>query len=100
MLWHRAYGPWLAGALRSPRPSHQAPSAYLRRCYYDCLTHSEAALCLVLDTVGADRVVLGTDWPADMRIDWPVTWVLGLQSLTQEEKELILWKNLERLLGL
>jgi len=26
--------------------------------------------------------------------------VLGLQSLTQEEKELILWKNLERLLGL
>jgi aminocarboxymuconate-semialdehyde decarboxylase len=78
----------------------QPPSAYLRRFYYDCLTHSEAALRLVLDTVGADRVVLGTDWPADMRIDWPVAWVLGLQSLTQEEKELILWKNLERLLGL
>jgi aminocarboxymuconate-semialdehyde decarboxylase len=78
----------------------QPPSAYLRRFYYDCLTHSEAALRLVIDTVGADRVVLGTDWPADMRIDWPVAWVLGLQSLTQEEKEFILWKNLERLLGL
>jgi aminocarboxymuconate-semialdehyde decarboxylase len=78
----------------------QPPSAYLRRFYYDCLTHSEAALRLVIDTVGADRVVLGTDWPADMRIDWPVAWVLGLQSLTQGEKELILWKNLERLLGL
>jgi aminocarboxymuconate-semialdehyde decarboxylase len=76
------------------------PSTYLRRFYYDCLTHSEAALRLVIDTVGADRVVLGTDWPADMRIDWPVAWVLGLQSLTQEEKELILWKNLECLLGL
>jgi hypothetical protein len=35
-------------------------------------------------------VVLGTDWPADVRIDWPVAWVLGLQSLTQEEKEKIL----------
>ena len=76
------------------------PSTYLRKFYYDCLTHSEAALRLVIDTVGADRVVLGTDWPADMRIDWPVAWVLGLQSLTREEKELILWKNLERLLGL
>jgi hypothetical protein len=45
-------------------------------------------------------VVLGTDWPADMRIDWPAAWVLGLQSLTQEEKEKILWQNLARLLGL
>ena len=54
----------------------------------------------MLDTVGADRVVLGTDWPADMRIDWPVAWVQGLPSLTQEEKDLILWKNLECLLGL
>ena len=35
-----------------------------------------------------------------MAIDWPVVWVLGLQSLNQEEKECILWKNLERLLGL
>jgi aminocarboxymuconate-semialdehyde decarboxylase len=76
------------------------PSAYLRRFHYDCLTHSEPALRLLIDTVGADRVVLGTDWPADMRIDWPVGWVLGLASLTQEEKELILWKNLERLLSL
>jgi hypothetical protein len=29
-----------------------------------------------------------------------VAWVLGLKSLTQEEKQLILWKNLERLLGI
>ena len=33
------------------------------------------------------------------RIARPVTWVLGLKSLTQGEKELILWKNLERLDG-
>jgi len=76
------------------------PSAYLRRFYYDCLTHSEAALRFLIDAVGADRVVFGTDWPADMAIDWPVSWILGLESLTQEEKEMVLWKNLERLLGL
>jgi aminocarboxymuconate-semialdehyde decarboxylase len=76
------------------------PSAYLSRFYYDCLTHSEPALRMLLDTVGADRVVLGTDWPADMRIDWPVAWALSLKSLTQEEKEKILWRNLETLLNL
>ena len=78
----------------------QPPSAYLRRFYYDCLTHSEPALRMLIDTVGVDRVVLGTDWPANMRIDWPVSWVQGLPSLTQNEKEAILWKNLENLLGI
>jgi aminocarboxymuconate-semialdehyde decarboxylase len=77
----------------------QPPSAYLRKFYYDCLTHSEAALRYLIDTVGVDRVVFGTDWPADMAIDWPVSWILSLESLTLEEKEAILWKNLEKLLG-
>jgi aminocarboxymuconate-semialdehyde decarboxylase len=76
------------------------PSAYLSRFYYDCLTHSEPALRYLIDTVGIDRVVFGTDWPADMAIDWPVSWILSLESLTQEEKEAILWKNLEKLLDI
>ena len=77
----------------------QAPSTYLNKFYYDCLTHSEPALRMLVDRVGIDQVVFGTDWPADMAIDWPVSWVLSLESLTQEEKEAILWKNMERLLG-
>ncbi len=78
----------------------QPPSAYLNKFYYDCLTHSEEALRMLIDTVGIDRVLFGTDWPADMAIDWPVSWVLNLESLTQDEKEAILWKNLEKLLGI
>ena len=78
----------------------QPPSAYLDRFYYDCLTHSEPALRYLIDSVGIDRVVFGTDWPFDMAIDWPVSWLLGLESLTQEEKEAILHKNLEKLLGI
>ena len=35
-----------------------------------------------------------------MMIDWPVSWVLGLESLTQGEKEAILYQNLEKLLGI
>ena len=78
---------------------NQPPSNYLNKFYYDCLTHSEPALRMLIDSVGIERVVLGTDWPADMRIDWPVSWVMGLESLTLEEKEAILWRNLEKLLG-
>ena len=78
----------------------QPPSAYLNRFYYDCLTHSEEALRMLIDSVGIDRVVFGTDWPFDMAQDWPVSWVLGLESLTQDEKEAILYKNLEKLLGI
>jgi aminocarboxymuconate-semialdehyde decarboxylase len=78
----------------------QAPSAYQRRLYYDSVVGSEKALRFLLDEVGADRVVLGSDWPF---VPWhpsPVTWVQGLASLSAEEKERILWRNLETLLGL
>lgn len=78
----------------------QPPSTYVRRFYYDCIVYTESALRLLIDTVGIDRVVFGTDWPYDMVFDWPVSWILSLESVTQEEKEAILWKNLERLLGL
>ncbi|MBI2161733.1 MAG: amidohydrolase [Candidatus Rokubacteria bacterium] len=76
------------------------PSTYQRRLYYDCVTGSEAALRFLLDQVGADRVVLGSDWPF---VPWdpsPVAWVQGLKTLTQDEKERILWRNLESLLKL
>jgi aminocarboxymuconate-semialdehyde decarboxylase len=78
----------------------QPPSAYLRRFYYDCIVYTEEALRFLIDTVGVDRVVFGTDWPYDMALDWPVSWILGMTSLSQDEKDAILWKNLERLLGI
>jgi aminocarboxymuconate-semialdehyde decarboxylase len=79
-----------------PRP----PSSYQRRLYYDTVVGSEKALRFLLDEVGADRVVLGSDWPF---VPWhpsPVAWVQGLTSLSQQEKEQILWRNLEALLKL
>ena len=78
----------------------QPPSAYLRKFHYDCIVYTEEALRFLIDTVGVDRVVFGTDWPYDMALDWPVAWILGMKSLTQDEKDAILWKNLERLLGI
>ena len=78
----------------------QPPSAYLGRFWYDCLAHSEDALRYLIDTVGIERVVFGTDWPFDMAIDDPVNWVRGMSKLTDEEKEAILGGNIARLLEL
>ena len=88
--------------VRSEARAHIArpPSAYLRKFYYDCIVYTEPALRFLIDTVGVDRVVFGTDWPYDMALDWPVSWILGMESLTQAEKDAILSKNLERLLGI
>ena len=77
----------------------EMPSRYLDKVYYDCLTHSEAVLRYMIDAAGVERIFLGSDWPYDMGIDSPVEWVQGLESLTQEEKDAILWKNLEGVLG-
>jgi aminocarboxymuconate-semialdehyde decarboxylase len=78
----------------------EPPSSYQRRLYYDTVVGSEKALRFLLDEVGADRVVLGSDWPF---VPWhpsPVAWLQGLKSIRPEEKEKILWRNLEALLKL
>ena len=51
----------------------QPPRAYLSRFYYDCLTHSEDGLRMLIDMVGIRQVLFGTDWPFHMCADWPVS---------------------------
>ena len=60
--------------------SRNRRARYQRRLYYDTVTGSEEALRFLLDQVGADRVVLGSDWPF---VPWhpsPGGWVQGLKS--------------------
>ncbi len=76
------------------------PSKYLDRFWYDCLTHDQNALRYLIDTVGIGRVVFGTDWPFDMAIDDPVSWVRNMTRLTREEKDAILGGNVQRMLGI
>src|SRR5882672_9556504 len=97
-----AMGRFDRGWQRTPaerRSIPQPPSSYQRRLYYDTVVGSEKALRFLLDEVGADRVVLGSDWPF---VPWhpsPVAWVQGLKSLTEDEKDRIVSRNLETLLG-
>jgi len=78
----------------------RAPSEYLSRFYYDSCTYTEATLRFLLDMVGADRVVLGTDFPAPMFLQDPANWIRGLDLLSATEKKAILEDNPARLLGI
>ena len=42
------------------------PSTYLRRFWYDTITHASTPLSFLVDLVGSDRVMFGSDLPFDM----------------------------------
>jgi aminocarboxymuconate-semialdehyde decarboxylase len=75
-------------------------SAYLRRFTYDTITHSPEALRYLISIVGADRVMVGSDFCFDMGYERPrdiVTKRLGLKAADQQR---ILRGTAARLLGL
>jgi aminocarboxymuconate-semialdehyde decarboxylase len=77
----------------------KAPSTYLRRFHYDTITHSDEILMNLIRQVGVDRVVMGSDCPADMSYTKPVDVVERL-PLSDNEREAIVAGNAARLLKL
>ncbi|WP_156994019.1 amidohydrolase family protein [Pseudonocardia acaciae] len=80
------------------RPHHR-PSDYLRRFHYDTLTHRPAATGWLLDQVGADRVLFGTDTPFDMGGGGLYDQLAGLR-LPPETTAAVAHRNAERLFSL
>ena len=76
------------------------PEHYLRRFYYDTITHSHPGLDFLISLVGPDRVLLGSDFCFDMSYERPVEFVTEHAGLTRAEQERILSGNARRLLGL
>ncbi|MBI4529474.1 MAG: amidohydrolase [Deltaproteobacteria bacterium] len=89
-----SFGPWEPDVMTRP------PSSYIRQLYFDTVSlHPPAVLCAV-QTVGADHVLFGSDFPPV-----PIPLKRSLEavtsvSLSSEEKEKILGGNAARLLGL
>ncbi len=54
------------------RDCAELPSTYLRRLWFDSLVHTPEALRALVAAVGADRVLLGSDFPFDMGVPDPV----------------------------
>ena len=80
------------GSRVRPELSHmkQPPSAYLRRFSYDTIGHDDRINLALVRLVGADRVLLGSDYCFDMGLEQPVHTVERLTGLSEAERNLIL----------
>jgi aminocarboxymuconate-semialdehyde decarboxylase len=69
----------------------RSPSEYLNFFYYDSCVYNVDILEHLVEKVGADRVILGSDFPVGE--EEPVEFVNKSIRLTDAEKEKIIWKN-------
>jgi len=67
------------GAL--PKP----PTEYLRKIYFDNVVFTPHQLEYLVKVYGADKIVMGTDYPYDMADYDPVEHILSVPSFSQEE---------------
>ena len=74
------------------------PIEYLRMLYFDSCVYDRAVLAHLVEKVGADRVVLGSDYPVgEMK---PVEFVRDTDALSDAQKDQIVSTNAATLLGL
>jgi aminocarboxymuconate-semialdehyde decarboxylase len=76
----------------------QPPSAYLDRLYFDTCVASPESLAFLIEVMGANRVMLGTDYPfeigdADMALARP-----AIDALESDAREQVLGANAAALL--
>lgn len=87
--------------VRSETNAHitRPPSSYLRRFVFDTITHADLPLKFLIELVGPDNVVIGTDIPFDMECK-RFTERLAAAKLESSALEAIESKNVVRLFGL
>ena len=78
-----------------PRP----PSEYLHRFTYDTIVHSKAAMEFIIQEVGAERIMVGSDFCYEMGYDRPLEF-LDQIDLTTAQRKMILSENASRVLNL
>lgn len=78
----------------------KGPKEYLRRFHYDTIAHSEEVFSFLVDLVGPDRILMGSDYCFDLGYERPVEVVTSHPNLDEDAKTLILSGNAKRLLGI
>ncbi len=87
------------------RPEVQAltpepPSAYLKRMWFDTCIFRADHLASLVELVGIDKVMLGSDYPFDMGDEDPTAIVNECASLSMSDREKIFSGNARQLFGL
>lgn len=75
------------------------PSELLKRIWFDSVVYDSLGLRHLIDRVGVEQVVIGTDYPFDMGHYQVHALVDGTPGLSENERAAILGGNAARLLG-
>jgi aminocarboxymuconate-semialdehyde decarboxylase len=76
------------------------PSHYLKKMYLDTVTYNPPAVKMVLDWMGPDRVVYGSDAPPLTSLKPRAISLIKELDIPQPWREAIFWRNAARLLEL
>ena len=74
------------------------PTESLRNVYFDTVLHDPKVVGYLVDWAGADRVVVGSDFPFPMGDLTPVDTLDALGTLSDDDRNAILEGNVQRLL--
>ena len=74
------------------------PSETAKLLTYDTLTYDQTNTRLLIERLGADRLVLGTDYPFPLREDPPGAVLAALQNISAEERTNMFGQNALRFL--
>lgn len=88
-----------AAEVRSDCALRRDPLDYMRSMYFDSAVYSPEALRFLVQVVGIDRVLLGTDYPADI-MEWRGMGGRVEEALGRAGLEAIGRRNPSRALGL
>jgi aminocarboxymuconate-semialdehyde decarboxylase len=73
------------------------PAELARRILYDTVLHDSKALAFLVEQVGSDRVLMGSDYPFEMGDPEPVRTVKDIPGLSEEQRRMITGENFERI---
>jgi aminocarboxymuconate-semialdehyde decarboxylase len=76
------------------------PTTYLKRIYFDTIVFTPHQLAELVRVVGADHVVMGTDYPYDMGEYDPIGHVAGVAEFDEATRAAIVGGNAKKLFGL
>ena len=76
------------------------PSHYLKKLHFDTVVFSEVELKHLIETWGADHIMLGTDYPFDMAEPDPVGFLNRVKGVSRDDMAQVAGGNAARLLGI
>jgi aminocarboxymuconate-semialdehyde decarboxylase len=79
-----------------PKP----PTHYLRKVYLDTIVFTPHQLEYLVKVFGADRILMGTDFPFDMADSDPIGHICSVESFDEATRAALAGGNAQRLLGL